>query len=208
MYLEGHPSFLCEFAKFHPSHINSMEVRLAARLHEFGMLPNQIRERLVEQASRDLLEGTDCSALNDNGVQLLFTNDEMDNLLLKAKDELIPNLSDVREGRESGYDSEENPDQYMQSLFELFGCLRDHFRDCQDLVARIEREENLTSQWVADNTPDESEDYQRDLDSAEAAEGPEGERSIFDDIDEYEGADRRAQELTRSPKSGDREKTS
>ena len=208
LYLEGHPSFLCEFAKFHPSHINSMEVRLAARLHEFGMLPNQIRERLVEQASRDLLEGTDCSALNDKGVQLLFTNDEMDSLLLKAKDELIPNLSDVREGRESGYDSEENPDQYMQSLFELFGCLRDHFGDCQDLVARIEREENLTSQWVADNTPDESDDYQRDLDSAEAAEGPEGERSIFDDIDEYEGADRRAQELTRLPKSGDREKTS
>ena len=194
-YLEHHPNLMVELANCDQYDITSMEVSLAARLHEFGMLPCQLRERLVEKASKNLLNGEGCSALNDRGVQKFFTEEELEDLFLRVKEELVPNLGDVCEDWESGYPDGEDPEYFFRTLFELFDSLQSQFGDDQTLAEIIEREENQVSQWIADNCrPWESEPDQLEFDRVDEERGPESDRSIFDDIDEDE-----EQELTQLP---------
>ena len=196
-YLECHPSLMVELANCDRYHIASMEVRLAARLHEFEMLPSSLRERLVEKASKNLLEGEDCSALNDKGVQKLFTEEELEDLLLRVREDLVPGLSDISEGWESRYTDGEDPDAFFQPLFELFDSLQNYFGDDLETAESINWEDDQLSKWIADNCQVwELEPDQREFDRVDEASGPESERSIFDDIDEDEDADHRKQELT------------
>ena len=184
LYLQQNPSLLEELADTRQYHITSMIVRLAARLHQFDMLPDQHRKMVVEKASKHLLEGDDCSALNDKDVRSLFTQDEMDNLLEKVKEDLVPSLEGVREGLEWEYERGGDPDEYMQPFLELLASLQDHFGDDQDIADSIADEEFKTTEWISNNWPEEPPDfYERAFDRVEMATGPEGGRSIFDDID-------------------------
>ena len=72
------------------------EVRLAKRLHEFGLLPEENRKLFVQTVSNYALEGQDGLALDDEGIQSLFTEAEFDELVQQAHTELLPRLADVR----------------------------------------------------------------------------------------------------------------
>ena len=145
-YLERHPNLMVELTNCDQYHITSMEVSLAARLHEFDMLPRQLRERLVEKASKNLLEGEDCSALNDKGVQKLFTDEEMEDLLLRVREDLVPDLDDISDRWESRYPDGEDPEDFFQTLFELFDSLRNQFGDDKKIAKIIKREESQVRQ--------------------------------------------------------------
>ena len=204
-YLQHHPSLLEEFIDPRGFRTSSMEVILAARLHQFGLLPDHHREALVEIATKELLEGEGCRALNDRDMQSLFTEEELEDLLNRVKEELVPDLEDISESWESRYPDGENPDDYFQPLLELFHSLLDHFGDDQEIADSIEWEEKQVSRWIADNCQVwESEPDQREFDRVDEASGPESDRSIFDDIDEDGDPAPQEQGLTGLPKSEDR----
>ena len=72
------------------------EVRLAKRLHEFGLLPEEKRKKFVETVSSYAIEGEDTDALSNIGIRALFTDEEHDELLESVRNELLPRLDDVR----------------------------------------------------------------------------------------------------------------
>ena len=183
-YLDCFPSELDKFGDPKAFH-TSMEMDLAARLHEFGLLPEEHRGILVTNASKELLEGNGCGPLNSKGTRSLFTDEELDELYYRVREELIPDLEDVTENWKSQFEDGEDPDEFFQPLVELFDSLRDQFGDDQGIAEHIEQEQEEILQFISNNYPvrePDPEDW--DFDDVDVPNRSEGDRSIFDDIDE------------------------
>jgi energy-coupling factor transporter ATP-binding protein EcfA2 len=165
------------------------EVRLAKRLHEFGLLPEDKRRKFVETVSNYALEGQDADALDDDGIRALFTDDEFEDLVQRVRTELVPRLDDVRLEWESDHSPGEPPEEHMQPLLEVFGSLKQRFGDDEKAVRVIEREMRRTSEWINEHTPEEPEISPRELGKVEAPDEPHNTRSMFDDIDADEDVD-------------------
>lgn len=165
------------------------EVRLATRLHEFGLLPEDKRRKFVETVSNYALEGHDADALDDEEMRTLFTDDEFEDLVQRARTELVPRLDDVRLEWESNHSPGEPPEEHMQQLLEFFGSVKQRFGDDEKAVRVIEREIRRTSEWIDEHTPEEPEISPRQLGKVEAPDEPHNTRSIFDDIDADEDVD-------------------
>ena len=159
------------------------EVDLAERLHEFGLLPDEYRKKFVETVSNYALDGEDASALDDDGIRKLFTDDEFEDLVQRVRVELLPRLDDVRQGWESNHSLNELPEEHMQQLLEFFDSLKAQFGDDESAAQVIDREISLTNQWIGENTSQEFEANPRQMGKIEATERPQSTRSIFDDID-------------------------
>lgn len=165
------------------------EVRLAKRLHEFGLLPEDKRRKFVETVSNYALEGQDADALDDDGIRALFTDDEFEDLVQRVRTELVPRLDDVRLEWESNHSPGEPPEEHMQQLLEFFGSLKQRFGDDEKTVRVIEREMRRTSEWINEHTPEEPEISPRELGKVEAPDEAHNTRSMFDDIDADEDVD-------------------
>ena len=60
------------------------------------------------------------------------------------------------------------------------------FADDEVATDIVEQETDAAREWILENTPDEPERSARTLGTVETTEAPQGERSIFDDIDDPE----------------------
>jgi hypothetical protein len=165
------------------------EVRLAKRLHEVGLLPEDKRRKFVETVSNYALEGQDADALDDEGIRPLFTDEEFEELVQRARSELVPRLDDVRLEWESDYSLDQSPEEHMQQLLDFFGSLKKRFGDDEKVLRVIEREMRRTNEWIDEHTAEEPEISPRELGKVEAADKPHNTRSIFDDIDADEDKD-------------------
>jgi len=159
------------------------EVRLAKRLHEFGLLPEENRRKFVDTVGNYALEGVDADALDDDGIQSLFTDDEFEELVRRVRVELLPRLWDVRRQWESDHSQCQSPEEHMQPLLEVLGSLKERFSDDEGAITLIDREICRTNEWIDEHTPEELERSPRELGKVEAPENPHSTRSIFDDID-------------------------
>ena len=186
-YVDCYPSELDKFGDL-KAFLTSMELDLAARLLEFCLLPEKHRVILVEKASKELLEGDGCGPLNSNSISSLFTEEELDELYFRVKEELIPDLENVSDNWKSRYEDGEDPDELFQPLFELFDSLRDQFGDAQEIADLIEQEEDDIRGFISKNNPVREPDPDDwdflNFDDADVPDKPERERSIFDDIDD------------------------
>ena len=189
LYLQGNPGLLDQVAE--PGlFLNTVpEVRLAKRLYEVGLLPEEKRKKFVETVSNYAIEGQDAAALDDDGIRSLFTDGEFEELVRRVRTELLPRLGDVRREWESNHSSREPPEEYMQQLLELFDSLKKQFGDDESAAKLIDREIRRTREWIDENTPEEPERPPRELVKVEAQEKLQSTRSIFDDIDANEDLD-------------------
>jgi hypothetical protein len=159
------------------------EVRLARRLHELRLLPEENRKRFVETVSDYALAGQDADALDDEEIRSLFTDDEFEELVKRVETELLPRLADVRRKWQADHSPGEPPEEHMQQLIEFFGSLKKQFGDDESAIQLIDREIRHTNQWIDENTPEEPRRRPPKLAKMEDAEKPKSTRSIFDDID-------------------------
>lgn len=189
LYLQHNPGLLDQVAEPGLFLYAVPEVRLAKRLHEVGLLPEEKRKKFVETVSKYALEGQDADALDDEEIRNIFTDDEFAELVERVRTELLPRLQDVRREWESNHSSGEPPDEHMQQLLELFDSLRKQFGDDESVVKLIDCELRRTREWIDKNTPDEPERSPRELGKIEAPTEPRSSRSIFDDIDANEVTD-------------------
>jgi energy-coupling factor transporter ATP-binding protein EcfA2 len=183
LYVQQNPGVLDQVSKPGLFLDSVPEVRLAKRLHEFGLLPEEERKRFVETVSDYALEGQDANALDDEGIRSLFTVDESEELLRRVRTELLPRLGDVRREWQSNRPPGEPAEEYIQQLLEFFQCLKERFGDDESAAKLIDHEINQTNEWIGENTPDEPERSPRKLGRVEVSEKPLTTRSIFDDID-------------------------
>jgi len=159
------------------------EVRLAGRLHELGLLPEEKRKKFVETVSKYAIEGEDFDAIDDDGIRALFTDEEYEELIDRVRTELLPRLQDVRDEWESNYCGD-SPEEHMAKLLEGLGTLKERFADDSNAASSIEREIRLTNEWIGDHAPEEPERKPRKLGKVETQDKPpNSERCIFEDID-------------------------
>ena len=182
LYLQRNPDLLDQVSQPGLFLDSVPEVRLAERLHEFGLLPEDKRRKFVQTVSNYALNGDDAYALDDERIRTLFSDEEFEELLQKARTELVPRLDDVRREWELSY-SGESPEQHMDKLFEFFDSLKKRLGDDEFSIRVIEREVQHTSQWIAEHTPEEPEISPRELQKIETPDEAHNTRSIFDDID-------------------------
>ena len=183
LYLAQHPEVFDQIAR--PGlYLHAVsEVRLAERLHEVGLLPEEKRRQFVETVSKYAIDGEDTHALGDVGIRSIFTDEEREDLLERVRCQLLPRLDDVRSHWEEEYQPDGSPEEYMQQLLDSFNTLGDAFADDPFAMLIIEREVDTVQEWIADNTPQEWERKPRTLGSVETRTLPQSARSIFDDID-------------------------
>ena len=189
LYLQQNPGLLDQVSEPGLFLDTVPEVRLAKRLHEFGLLPEERRKKFVETVSNYALEGKDADALDDDGIRSLFTEAEFEGLVQRVRTELLPRLGDVQREWESNHSPGEPPEEHMQQLLELFDSLKKRFSDDESALNLINRQKQLTSEWIDENTPTESERSPRKLGKIEAPAESHSARSIFDDIDANDDAD-------------------
>ncbi|HET9956795.1 MAG TPA: hypothetical protein VFQ61_20005, partial [Polyangiaceae bacterium] len=183
LYVSQNPSILEQVAR--PGLFLSAvsEVRLAKRLQEVGLLPEEQRKEFVDTVSKYALGGEDVSALDDDEVRTLFTDDEFNDLVERIELELLPRLGDVRLNMQSHYCSSTSPEEHLQPLLDVFSTLRKYFQNDHHLVRLIDDEVQLASEWVEKTETPDSGRAPRALGRVEAQASPEGIRSIFDDVD-------------------------
>lgn len=163
------------------------EVRLAERLHGFGLLPETNRKRFVETVSTYAINGEDGSGLDDERIRGVFEDHEFEELQQRVRTDLLPRLDDVRRDWQSNRSSDDSPEEHMQPLVELFETLKRRFATDPEATKIIDREIQRTDEWIGENTPVEApERTPRKLGRVEATESARSSRSIFDDIDAEE----------------------
>lgn len=189
LYLQHDPGLLDQVAEPGLFLDTVPEVHLAKRLHEVGLLPEEKREKFVETVSNYAIEGQDAAALDDDGIRILFTDGEFEELVRRVRTELLPRLGEVRSDWESNHSSSEPPEEHMQQLLELFDSLKRQFGNDESVVESIDCEIGQTREWIDENTPQEPERAPRRFENVGAQENPQSTRSIFDDIDANEGVE-------------------
>lgn len=184
MYIEQVPDILESISKPRLSLSWAPEVDLAIRLHEFNLLPEANRKKFVETVSNYAIEGEDLYALDNNDLISVFTESEFDELVKTVRCNLIPNLTSVRMNVENGYDSSEDPHEYMQTMLETLDILKNKFSEDEDIVKVVESELEIVNEWIAESDFSEPKVSPRSFGSVTPPEEKFGTRSIFDDIDD------------------------
>ncbi|MGR3911347.1 hypothetical protein Q3A80_30310 [Burkholderia sp. SR8] len=190
-------SFLEKFLTRHPelpSKIHSpglyldavSEVSVAIRLHQEGLFPPSSRLIFVDKVSDYAIRGRDLSALSDKDLRSVFTNAEYQNVLNQIKLQLIPKLSDVRNDATSGYDSSEEPNDYVAPYTRTLDILEECFPEDEAILGTVNVERRRIDKWIDNQFYEESSgsDETDGLGTLEDTIIQENERSIFDDVDE------------------------
>jgi len=158
------------------------EVPLAARLYEFGLFPEDKREKFIQTVTNYALNGDDMAALGDSDIRKLFKDSEFDVLCERVLKEVVPRLADIRDKWEEEFDSGSAED-HMQPLINSFGTLKECFKNDKTVVESIEQEIDYANDWISDKTEEEAEIEPREIGAVDSVDVTEGKRSVFEDID-------------------------
>lgn len=159
------------------------EVDLAIRLHEFGLLPEDRRQRFVATVSTYAIQGDDVYAIDSARIRQMFKDEEFEELLQNVRKQLLPRLGDVRQDWQLNHQSSESAEEHMEQLLESFDVLMRRFGDDPNAVRIIEQETQRANEWIGEHTSEEPEIEPRTLGQLQTPDKPLGTRSIFDDID-------------------------
>jgi hypothetical protein len=188
-YLRFNPNLLCEVADPGLMLEAVPEVRLAMRLNEAGLLPEEKRKQFVETVTNYAVEGHDAAALNNKGIRLMLTHSESEELNRRMLSELLPRLDNVRREWQSNYYSDYDPEEHIQTFLDLLESLKRLLGEASLTTKLIEQQERYARQWIDENTSEEEEMSLRELGHIETQDKPVSTRNIFDDIDADEDVD-------------------
>lgn len=164
------------------------EVRLAVRLHKFGVLPEKYRRAFVEKVVAYAFDGDDFYSLENKDFQSVFTAAEMAEFRQRVHDELIPKLSDVSWHWMHDFFSSGSPEDLMQPLLESYKSLKQQFSSEPALARIIQQEIDSVNEWIDEKMAERDRPREREprvfgeMDASEPLLA--GTRSIFDDVDD------------------------
>jgi len=184
LYLKKNPRLLEQISS--PSmYLNtSSEVRLAIKLYEYGLLPEENREKFIKTVSEYATDYGDLYALDDASIKNLFLQEELDGLVQQVQTQLIPRLNELRREFEENYRSEELPEEWMQPFLETIEILQRQFSNGDNSNEIFAKQLQLVQDWIAENSPYEPESVSGVFERIEANAVLGFQRSIFDDIDD------------------------
>lgn len=185
LYVEKHPELLESVSE--PGLFLSAvsEVDLAVRLHEYGLLPEDKRQRFIATVSGYAVEGEDLYALEDGDLKRMFTDSEFEELRLRVRYELVPRLDEVRLEWEFNRSSDQSAGDHMQPLLDSFRTLSKEFPDDPEVIKIVERETERANGWITEHMEDERDKApKRTLGDMQSSREFKDGRSVFDDVDE------------------------
>lgn len=185
MYREVHPD-LADLVCAPRSYLGaSAEVALLIRLYEVEQLPEDWRRRFVVRAGELAIETPDLDFLADETIRRLFTTEELTQLRDRIREDLVPGLEEIAEAWGECCDDDEDPDEHYSPLREVLSTLENEFSDDAGVKAVVRGTNDVIDaaiQSILENRPPEpDEDYDY---SGFSTHAPEGERGVFDDVDE------------------------
>jgi energy-coupling factor transporter ATP-binding protein EcfA2 len=163
----------------------SEDVNLAIRMSDFGILPEHLRQSLVELASERATEGGDPHILVDARFHALMTSQEASRLNHNLRTLLLPKIDSVRISLEEQHQEDGgDPEWHMRRLLQHLAGIAEHFptsRRIQNLMTRIHAWIALQEQHIENDPEDTSHNIAvKDV----TLIASEGRRNIFDDIAE------------------------
>jgi hypothetical protein len=161
LYLDADPDVLKDCLSFNSSLSVVPELSVLAKFFSMGLLSEASRVKVVERVSDLAIETPDAGWVNNNALMNLMTDREHENILERAREELVPNLDDVFS---VWYDNEE-------------GELDDHYYPLVDTLETYQRAFDLRDDVEAINLLEEAIDRIHDRCS---------ESHGFDEDDDYE----------------------
>ena len=183
LYLEHDPDLLEDISRPGLFLDAVPEVPLVKHIHALGLLPEIHRKKFVKTVSEYALEGDDGKALSDQELRKLFTDDEFEELIHRARQELLPRLGEIRRQLEYNHEESVPAGDHMQPLFEFFNALLLLFREDLRATDIINYEIELADEWINETYVEEPDIDERHLGELRAGEAISSTRSIFDDID-------------------------
>ncbi|MBK7261935.1 MAG: hypothetical protein IPI03_08735 [Rubrivivax sp.] len=178
IYLLDDPDLLNKVAEPGLSLSFSPEVKLAIRLHGFGLLPEEHRKKFTKKVATYAIEGEDLRAMKDTALEGVFTAQEVAELVQTVRTDLLPRLAEVRREVQTSHDSSESPDEHMQGIVETISTLKGRFGDDGDALKILEREAALAQKWIAETEKPEPKVSPRQFGAVEPSEGQHGTRSL------------------------------
>lgn len=162
------------------------DVNVICRLHEFGILPEDVRRRTIEMIEGLAVETPDSGFLIPR-IRAIFTQKEIDHVLNSVKTGLIDNLERTVENWESNfsYEEGEDPEVHFETLTDTLRRYRDALgsesRSSEKIGDALGKIDDII-EILRENAPPE-----RDHDDYEGSNlftESHSERSVFEDIDE------------------------
>ncbi len=184
LYLQSNPEVLDRVAEPGLYLSSVSETRLALRLHELGLLPEEHRQLFVKTVVQYAIEGEDGYIFQNNEMRAVLTLAENEELVRRARSELLPNLGEVRRNWQSNCGSTDDPDQFMSEFFELIEALKREFPEDGGVQSEVNSERDAANEWISEHEPPERNIPPRSILSAkEEPLSDHQTRSIFDDVD-------------------------
>jgi hypothetical protein len=161
------------------------ELSVLTKFSSVGLLPEELRAKVVENVSVLAIETPDAGWVNNSALKVLMTDREREEIMEKAREELVPNLDDVFD---VWYDNEEGElDEYYHPLVDTLETYQRAFdlRDDSEAIDLLEETIDRIHDRCSESPGyDEDDDYDysryqhvgnRDIEMDA--------RSIFDDVD-------------------------
>lgn len=160
----------------------SAEASLAIRLHEVGLLPDDVRADFVQVISAYAVDGADAFVLSNPRARAMLTDAELEELRTELVSDLVPKLEQVRTELQTDRRPEDSAEEHMRRFLEVLGEIEVEFPQSKTVQDAVKEQRSKTQEWIV-STPEEEPEGERDLAVSDSDEFPAQSRSIFDDID-------------------------
>lgn len=176
-----------------------MASAVIARIHDFGVLPENRRVKTRDWISEWAVEGPDADWVDDPAVIRMLSKQEFTAILTRVRTELIPNLGQTLIDWRSNEQGDE-AGQYYQPLEDALRKYADALKDDHTAVGaltaaleQVDQQRSEARYWRSDDTEDEGHEAETAQQGGLSAEPSGGSstlgattpgRNVFDDVDQ------------------------
>jgi hypothetical protein len=184
LYLEKHPQLLDDICSVDGPFVLSREIPVAAKLHEYGLFPCEYKARLLESITEAAIINPDTDFMDPKIMRGLLAQCDVDRILERIREDLIPVLDDVVREMKHNYDRSDSPDDYFSSIISTLQVIQEALNDAE-VTNVISSVMNRIHSAIWDFQTEIQELSYEDPDYGHAVSSSLSEgRSIFDDVDE------------------------
>jgi hypothetical protein len=160
------------------------DVDLLARFHEFELVPEDYRVKVVNSFKELAVDVPDSGFLREP-TKLLMTSNELSEIIDSVRNDLIPNLERTIDEWKYNYDSDVDPDSYFEELISALDDYKCEFEGDPIALKKISFALSQISEIIEELKDDYSPDSKDSWWTSETkATDPTNNRSIFDDVDQ------------------------
>lgn len=184
-YLDQTPSIFEDILNSISCVRRTSEILLLCRFHEYGLLPESLRQHFVSKTLALVLNYPNADFLEDHRIRKIFKDEEIKSAVMDFITTVLPKIEKTIEEWVANFDNAEDPESYFNPLIQTLKTYQNEIVDDPDAVWDIDNAIDMINEEIKSL----SEKYDEDPDEEEMGTPTptfefEEDRSIFDDVDE------------------------